>query len=290
MTGFARTDGAGLGFRWAWELRGVNGKGLETRFRLPPGFDDLEAAARERIGGAVARGNLQVSLQLQREISASRLKINEDLLDEVLVAMRRIQARVNLDPPRIDGLLGIRGVVEFAEDRIEGEERAQLLAALLASLGEALVSLVAARAREGTAITAVLLARLGDIERLTAAAEASPARTPAAIKARLQGQIDLLLGAAQQFDADRLHQEAVLLATRADIREELDRLQAHIAAARGLLSRAAPVGRQLDFLAQEFNREVNTLCAKANDRGLTAIGLELKTAVDQFREQIQNLE
>lgn len=290
MTGFARADGAAAGFRWAWELRSVNGKGLELRFRLPPGFDDLEAAARERVSGVVARGNIQIGLSLQRELAVARLRINEDLLAEVLGAGQRLAAKTAMAPPSIDGLLAIRGVVEFAEDRIEGEERAALLTALLASLGGALGDLVATRSREGTAIAAVLLTRVAEIERLAAAAEASPARLPAAIRTRLEAQIAQLLGAAPALDPDRLHQEAVLLATRADIREELDRLAAHVAAARDLLARQVPVGRQLDFLAQEFNREVNTLCAKANDRGLTAIGLELKTAVDQFREQIQNLE
>jgi len=197
---------------------------------------------------------------------------------------------MTVQPPTLDGLLSVRGVVEAVEAETDDEARAALAARVLADLDNALAALVADRMREGRAMAAVLTGHLAEIERLAAAAEASPARTPEAIRARLAEQVATLLGATEKLDPDRLHQEAVLLATRADIREELDRLAAHVAAAHALIAEDGPVGRRLDFLAQELNREVNTLCAKANDRSLTAIGLDLKAVVDQFREQIQNVE
>jgi uncharacterized protein (TIGR00255 family) len=290
MTGFARADGSNDACRWTWELRSVNGKALDIRLRLPPGFEHVEGPAREKLGGALARGNVQASLTTQDQPRAARIRINEAVLAEVVAAMRRLGETIPLQPPTVDGLLAIRGVVETAEIVETDEERLALAAAILADLDGALAALVTARQAEGKAIGAVLGARLDEIGKLVAAAEASPARTPEAIRARLAEQVAALLDASQRLDEDRLHQEAALLATRADIREELDRLTAHIAAARGLLGETAPVGRRLDFLAQEFNREVNTLCAKANDRSLTAIGLDLKAVVDLFREQIQNVE
>jgi uncharacterized protein (TIGR00255 family) len=289
MTGFARADGAAADYRWTWELRSVNGKGLDIRLRLPPGFEHLEAGARERIGTGLTRGNIQAGLTMQTHGGATHIRINETVLAEVIQAMERIGESISIQPPTLDGILSIRGVVETAEGPDE-DTRAVVGAAILADLAAALARLVADRVREGGAIGTVLGERVAGIERLVAAAEASPARTPEAIRAKLSEQIALLTGAQPSLDPDRLHQEAVLLATRADIREELDRLTAHIAAARALLAENGAVGRRLDFLAQEFNREVNTLCAKSNDRGLTAIGLELKALVDQFREQVQNLE
>lgn len=290
MTGFARADGADAAYRWIWELRSVNGKGLDIRLRLPPGFEHLEAAAREHIGAGLVRGNVQATLTMQSEMGSGRIKINDAVLTEVIAAMRRIGERIEVQPPTLDGILSVRGVMETV-DAAEGEEsRAALAARILMDLDTALAALVVERVREGSAIAVVLQSRLSEIERLTRAAEASPARTPEAIRTRLSEQIAVLMESAPTLDPDRLHQEAALLATRADIREELDRLDAHIAAARSLLKEEGAVGRRLDFLAQEFNREVNTLCSKSNDRALTTIGLELKALVDQFREQIQNLE
>jgi uncharacterized protein (TIGR00255 family) len=290
MTGFARAEGSSEACRWTWELRSVNGKALDIRLRLPPGFEHVEGPAREKLGSALSRGNVQASLATQDQPRAARIRINEAVLAEVVAAMQRLGETIPLQPPTVDGLLAIRGVVETAEITETDEERLALAAAILADLDVALAALVAARRGEGKAIGVVLGARLDEIGVLVAAAEASPARTPEAIRARLAEQVAALLDASQRLDEDRLHQEAALLATRADIREELDRLTAHIAAARALLREAGPVGRRLDFLAQEFKREVNTLCAKANDRSLTAIGLDLKAVVDQFREQIQNVE
>lgn len=290
MTGFARAAGAGHGYRWTWELRSVNGKGLDIRLRLPPSFDHLEQPVRERVGKALQRGNLQVGLSLQRETTASALRVNEELLGQVLDLVRRVGSKIEAAPPTLDGLLSIRGILETVDAEDDPAVAEALAADLLADLDTALAELVVARNREGAAIGAVLNARMDEIERLTAAAEASPARTVEAIRKKLADQVAALLDASPALDPDRLHQEAALLATRADIREELDRLTAHVAAARALLAEGGPVGRKLDFLAQEFNRETNTLCAKANDRSLTAIGLDLKAAVDQLREQVQNLE
>jgi uncharacterized protein (TIGR00255 family) len=221
---------------------------------------------------------------------APRVRINPEVLAEMIAAMRAIGERVKAAPPTLDGILALKGVVETADAELGDTMRERLGSLLLADLDRALAALVAARSGEGAAIANVLGTRLAEIERLVATAEAAPSRKPDAIRTRLAADIDALLEAAPALDADRMHQEAVLLATKSDIREELDRLTAHVAAARSLLSDNAPVGRRMDFLAQEFNREVNTLCAKAADRALTAIGLELKSVVDQFREQIANVE
>lgn len=292
MTGFARAEGADEGARWVWELRSVNGKNLDIRLRLAPGFETLEAAAREKIAGAgLSRGNLQAALTVSGQAGGTRVRINEAVLADVLAAMDRVMAKTSrVQLPSLDGILSIRGVLETADESDDETALAALAAKMIATLDGALAALRADREREGTAIGAVLAGRLNEIQRLTRAVEASPARTPEAIRARLVEQVAALTGASPALDPDRLHQEAVLLATRADVREELDRLYAHIDAARALLAERGPVGRRLDFLAQEFNREVNTLCSKSNDRAVTALGLELKAVVDQFREQIQNLE
>ncbi|MEQ8701950.1 MAG: YicC/YloC family endoribonuclease [Bauldia litoralis] len=289
MTGFARADG-GEAMRWTWELRSVNGKGLDVRIRLPSGFERIERDARDRCTTKLGRGNVQVSLSTTAVAGAQTLTINEDVLARVIDAMARIGQKIEAQPPTLDGILALRGVVEVEDIAADETARDALDAEILAGLDAALVDLAAMRGREGAAIGALLSARLDELASLTAAAEASPARQPETIRARLAEQVAALLDAAPALDPDRLHQEAVLLATKADIREELDRLHAHIAATRDLLAEGGPIGRRLDFLAQEFNREVNTLCAKSNDRALTAIGLDMKAVVDQLREQIQNLE
>lgn len=285
MTGFARADGSGFGFRWTWEIRSVNGKGLDMRFRGPPGADQLEPIVRERLSARMARGSVQVNLTQQQAIAASQVRINREGLAQLVAAVRELDPDAH---PAVEQLLAVRGIVEIVEG--EPETPPELAGAILSSLDTAIGDLVSVRVVEGNAIAMLLLARLAEIEALTDAAERHPSRTPEAIGARLAEQIALLTGATSALDPDRLHQEAMILAAKADIREELDRLVAHVAAARELLSGGGSVGRKLDFLAQEFNRETNTLCAKANDKGLTAIGLQLKASVDQFREQIQNLE
>jgi uncharacterized protein (TIGR00255 family) len=290
MTGFSRLDGSACGQRWTWELRSVNGKGLDVRLRLPPGLDRLEIPARNRIAERLARGNVQVSLTLTREAGATTLRVNEEVLAAVLVAMNRIAEKIDATAPTLDGILGIKGVLETAEVEDDEATRAALDVALLDGLTAAVDGLIAARASEGAAVTRVLTGHIDEIERLTAAAEACPARKPEAIRARLAEQVAALMDQVPSLDPQRLHQEAVLIATRADIREELDRLVAHVGEARRLMTGGGAVGRRLDFLAQEFNRESNTLCSKANDRELTTIGLDLKAVVDQLREQIQNIE
>ena len=290
MTGFARSEGALGDTRWTWELKTVNGKGLDVRLRVPPGMDALEQPARERIAAALARGNCYGTLTVRREQTATTVQINETVLAAVIEAARTISERVDAAAPSIDGLLQIKGVVEVVEPAEDEEARAALARAILEDLGTAVGAVVTARQAGGPALGGILGGRLDEIDRLRQAAEDAPARTTEAIRARLAEQVAKLMDSSTAFDEGRLHQEAALLATRADIREELDRLAAHVAAARKLLGDGGAVGRRLDFLAQEFNREVNTLCSKSNDTSLTAIGLDLKVAVDQFREQIQNLE
>ena len=290
MTGFAHADGADGAYRWVWELRSVNGKGLDIRLRVAAGFEQIEGVARERLAKALSRGNVQALLTAQPISGGTRLRINEAVLADVIQAMEQIGERVSLTPPTLDGILAIRGVADYVDPAADEATRAATSAAVVTSLDEAIAGLAADRDREGRAIATVLSARLDEIARLTREAEAAPARKPEAIRARLAEQVAELMEASPALDPDRLHQEAVLIATRADIREEIDRLDAHVAAARALIAEGGAVGRRLDFLAQEFNREVNTLCAKANDRTLTAIGLSLKAIVDQFREQVQNVE
>lgn len=290
MTGFARADGTAAGYRWTWEIRSVNGKGLDLRLRLPPGFDRLDRPARECCAGYLTRGNIQSTLSLTSDRAANRIRINKEALEDVISVMREVSDQIDAQPPTLDGILAIRGVVEASEAEIDDATRTLLDSEILQSLDRAMADLAAMRAQEGEAIGAVLRARLAEITKSVRAAEASPARSPEAIRRRLAEQVAMLLDAAPALDPDRLHQEAVLLATKADIREEIDRLDAHVVAATDLLAKGGPIGRRLDFLAQEFGRETNTLCAKSNDRALTAIGLDLKAIVDQLREQIQNLE
>ena len=277
MTGFARArsaDGAHV-----WELKSVNGKGLEARLRLPPGYDRLEQQARAAIQKRFARGNIQAQLTVSRLETFAPPIVNEAFLRDVAGLAKRMEEQFGCQPARADGLLALRGVLEQA-DIIEDETtREETDRRILSVLDEALESLRASRLEEGAALATILAGHVDQIERLALAAEADGSREPAAIRARLAEQVRLLLDASPgTFDEGRLHAEAAFLATKADIREELDRLKTHAA------------GRRLDFLSQEFNREANTLCSKANSATVTAIGLDLKITVDQFREQIQNLE
>ena len=221
---------------------------------------------------------------------APTVKVNEPVLTAVLATLKSLRGKVEAAPPTLDGILALKGVIEVTEEDESEEERRAAEAAILAGFDKALADLVAMRREEGATLGRLLSARLAEIAALAARAEAAPGRKPEAIKARLAEQVATLLSASQRFDPDRLHQEAILLATKADIREELDRLASHVAQAQKLIADGGPIGRRLDFLAQELNRESNTLTAKANDVDLTNIGLELKSVVEQFREQVQNLE
>ena len=290
MTGFARADGSGEGTRWTWEVRSVNGRGLDIRVRTPPGFEYLEPAVRHRVAERLARGNVQLTLSAKREAGEMKLSVNEEILDQLAGAIDTIGQRFKVTPGSAEAILAIRGVVDASSPDLDEPARRALTELVVVSLDDALGELVEVRQQEGTSIGRLLGTRLDEIAQFVAAAEEAPARTPEAIRAKLSEQLAALLENHNALDPSRLHQEAVLLATRADIREELDRLAAHVAAAAELLSTGGPVGRRLDFLAQELNREVNTLCAKSNDLALTTIGLDMKSAIDQFREQVQNLE
>ena len=290
MTGFARSHGVCGSYAWAWEIKSVNGKGLDLRLRLPLGFDAVEVPARARIAEVLARGSIQANLAVERSGATPSVHINSAVLDAVLAALRQIKSRVDATPPSLDGLLAIKGVMEISDSEESEEEKREAEAAVTKGFSDAVAALAEMRRQEGSALKGVLTARLGEIAALADRADKLPARQPEAIRARLAEQVAALLEQSERFDADRLHQEAILLATKADVREELDRLAAHVAQARNLIEQGGPVGRRLDFLAQELNREANTLCAKANDVELTNIGLELKATVEQYREQVQNVE
>ena len=289
MTGYGRSHGSLPGVSFVVELKSVNGRGLDMRVRLP-GFDALEPEIRRRIGKALSRGSLTVSLNVDREGEGGRVVVNHQALEAVLEGFQWLQTRVDAQRPTLDGIMGLKGVLEQHETPLSADEEEALGNAILAAFDEAIAALVAARAEEGARIAAILSERVDEIAALTKAAEVHPGRSRDAILARLRQQVAELSEASPSLSEERLAQEAMLLATKADIREELDRLGAHIAAARALLSGGGAVGRKLDFLSQEFNREANTLCSKSNDVALTAIGLDLKAVIDQLREQIQNIE
>ncbi len=290
MTAFARSTAATAGWRFSWELRSVNGKGLDLRLRLPPGSEDLEAPVRARMGAALKRGSVSATLSAVREGEEVAVRLNEAGLESLARAVQRTAERLGAPAPDLGALLAVKGIVEVGEFEESAAERQARNEACLAAFDVALSDLARMREREGQALEAVLMSRLDSIAALLEAAERLPERSLDAIRSRLAEQVRALVEAGPQLDPERLHQEAVLLATKSDVREELDRLSAHVAAARELLATGGPVGRRLDFLAQEFNREANTLCSKSNAVALTQIGLDLKLLVDQFREQIQNLE
>jgi uncharacterized protein (TIGR00255 family) len=290
MTGFARGHGVAGSYAWGWELKSVNAKGLDLKLRLPPGWETIEPGVRARASEMLSRGSVFANLSVSRDGAAPVARINEPALNAVLAALKALEGKVAGAPPSLDGILSLKGVMEVSEAEEDEEERSAAELAVVAGFGEALKGLAEMRRGEGQALGKILSARLSEIAALAARAEAAPGRKPEAIKARLAEQVAELLEASQRFDADRLHQEAIMLASKIDIREELDRLTAHVAQADKLLGAGGPVGRKLDFLAQELNREANTLCSKANDLELTNIGLELKAVVEQFREQVQNLE
>jgi uncharacterized protein (TIGR00255 family) len=290
MTGFARGQGFAGAYAWAWEIKSVNAKGLDLRLRLPPGWDAVEIPARKRATEALSRGTVYGNLIVNRKGGAPTVKVNEPVLAAVLAMLKDLAGKLDAAPPRLDGILGLKGVIEVAEEDEREDARRAAEAAVIAGFDATLADLMTARREEGATLARVLNARLEEIAGLASRAEKAPGRTPEAVKARLAEQVASLLATSQRFDSDRLHQEAIMLAAKADIREELDRLAVHVAQAQKLIAEGGAVGRRLDFLAQELNRESNTLTAKSNDVELTNIGLELKGVVEQFREQVQNLE
>ena len=287
MTGFARREGGVDGLSWVWEARSVNGKSLDLRLRTPTGFERLEAAARVELAKRFRRGNVTLNLSLGRVETASQLRINREVLDQLIALVRELNG--DSAPIQVDTLLGIRGVVETGEGNT-AELNSAVEAEAAAAIVPLLDDLLATRLEEGERLRGVLAGQVDHIAHLVGQARGSAATQPEALRARLKAQLDLLLESRPPLAEDRLAQEVALLVGRCDVREELDRLDAHIGQARGLLADGAGVGRRLDFLCQEFNREANTLCSKAADVALTRIGLDLKAVIEQFREQIQNIE
>ena len=288
MTGFARAEGDRLGIAWAWELKSVNGKSLDLRLKLAPGFDTLEPQLRAALAGRFRRGNFSASLMVTRTAPAA-VRVNRETLAQLVSLMNELAGEIEAAPPRIDGLLALRGVVEVVEDEPEAvlEERRY---AVLDSWGFALDRLAEARAEEGARLGVVLHSQLSELDGLVEAASECAAAQPAAIRQRLLTALAGLSDLVPGMPDERVAQEMALLIARADIREELDRLRAHIEQAADLLKQDEAVGRRLDFLCQELNREANTLCSKSADIELTRVGLSLKAAIEQFREQVQNIE
>ncbi len=292
MTGFARFTGEDAQWRWIWEARSVNGRGLDIRVRVPVGFDRLDQPARAAVSKRFQRGSVSLTLTLEATKAEQPTRINRGRLDEYVMVARELAQTQWLAPARADGLLALRGVIEAGDQGVAADAEAMSAfdAAVLVSLDEALMGLASARAAEGARLALIFEDLLTTIAALSSDARGLAAMQPAALKARFDAQLAEFLGGATPVAPDRLAQEVALLASKADVREELDRLDAHVHQARGLLTASAPAGRKLEFLAQEFNREANTLCSKSVDLMLTRCGLDLKVAIDRLREQAANLE
>ena len=291
MTGFAESTGSHDGLRWRWEAKSVNGRGLDLRLRTPPGFDSLEQPARMLATERFRRGNFQIALMVEAQESVRGLRVDPAALASAVKLAREVAAETGLAPARIDGILALKGVIVQDETQVQDPvARANRDAELLRSLAATFDALARARVSEGAKLAQLFSAWVNEIARLVDEAEGLAATQPEALRQRLMAQMQELLNGGTALSEDRLAQEAALLATRADVREELDRLKAHVQDARALLKSGEAVGRKLDFLSQEFNREANTLCSKSTDIALTRVGLALKAVIDQFREQAQNVE
>lgn len=293
MTGFGRSQGAAGGFAWAWEARSVNGRGLDLRLRLPGGFDVLDQPVRKLAGSLLARGNVSLNLQVQRERGDARYQLNKDWLAVVTDAARRLRetdAGNGYGPIQPEGLLALRGVIESVDDAADSTPDDATQKALLAGASEALEALAEARRSEGAALYLILSEHLNTVEQLAASARGTAATQPQLLQERMLRTVRDLVEQSPALPAERIAQEVAMLAAKADVREELDRLEAHIAAGRELLGSGKPCGRKLEFLAQEFHREANTLGSKSQDIELTRIGLDLKATIDQIREQVANVE
>ncbi|WP_114287318.1 YicC/YloC family endoribonuclease [Candidatus Halocynthiibacter alkanivorans] len=292
MTGFAAAKGQAAGFSWSWDLRAVNGRGLDLRLRLPDWIEGLEPLVRAALSANIGRGNVTLNLRLARDDAGSQPGLNPEALEQVLTALHQIRDAANrkgieLLPASAADVMAQRGVMDGPREEADG---AALLTALKKELPDLIIAFNEMRASEGQALKLVLLNQVARIETLSVRATALAAERRQMLGARLREHLTRALGALSEADPDRVAQELALLAVKADITEELDRLHAHVAAARALLKAEGPVGRKLDFLTQEFNREANTLCSKAGSAALTAIGLDLKAVIDQMREQVQNVE
>jgi uncharacterized protein (TIGR00255 family) len=288
MTGFARVEGAHGPWSWAVEARSVNGRNLETRFRGPPGFETLDRVARDGAQARFQRGQLTVNVQAKRAEASAQTQVVVETLERYLKAGGPYVATGMVAKPTLDGLLALRGVIEAREEEDDADTRAAVEAAMAVSISQALDALKTARLEEGAALDPVLNGHVDLLDSLTAQAGAEAAGQPAVLKERFARRLAELLGEAAS--EDRIVQEAAAQAVKADVREELDRLASHVTAARALLTSDAAAGRRLDFLSQEFMREANTLCSKSALTSLTTIGLELKATIEQFREQVQNVE
>ncbi|HEX4191891.1 MAG TPA: YicC/YloC family endoribonuclease [Stellaceae bacterium] len=290
MTGFARAEGHDGPLSWAWELKSVNSKSLDLRFRLPPGYDALELPLRALVTQRLKRGAISAGLSVARAGGTGNIRVNREALAVVMKLANDLAAEIEAAPPRIDGLLALRGVLESGDEAPDEATRERQMKLLNDGFVQALEGLGTMRASEGARLDVVLSDRLNEIAALVKDAEGAAAMQPAAIKARLKELIAALTDAVPALPEERLAHEAALLVAKADIREELDRLKAHIDAAQSLMKEGVAVGRRFDFLCQEFNREANTLCSKSADLELTRIGLALKAAIEQLREQVQNIE
>ena len=294
MTGYARVQGSDDRRQWVWEARSVNGRNLEVRCRVPPGFDRLENPARGAATAHLKRGNVAITLTIMSQRQATPLRINRALLTELGSLVEEVRKSTGALAPTADGLLRVRGVIEEEDEGAESEEAiAALDRALTATLNEVLKALANARAAEGRALAAVLAGHVEEIQTLCKRAAERAQAQIGIVRSRFEGQLAELLERVPPLSEERFAQEVALLVGKADVREELDRLTAHIAQARSLLAEARPenpVGRKLDFLCQEFNREANTLCSKSADIELTRIGIDLKGAIERMREQVQNVE
>jgi uncharacterized protein (TIGR00255 family) len=290
MTGFARGSGEMRDLRWICEAKSLNGKGLDIRCRMPPSFEPLEAAIRTLAGERFARGTLSISLTVERLAGGAEIRLNRPVLDQLLKIASELERLPGIAPARLDGLLAMKGVLDIIEPAPSEAELATREAAVLQGVALALDKLQAARKAEGQHLTAIIDGHIGKIETLAKDARRLAGGLQETLRSRIAAQVALLLETAPALDPARLAQETALIFTKGDITEELDRLDAHVAQARQLAASGEPVGRRFEFLAQEFHREANTLCSKSTTVELTRIGLELKAVIDQFREQIQNVE
>jgi len=293
MTGFARQEGEKDSCTWTWEIKSVNAKGLDVRARLPNGFERLEQLVRKRVQQRFKRGNISLNLNISWPKGDAGFRVNHEVLGELMATLPEIRKQLpDAEQPSIDGLLALRGVIEMVEENFSDAEREALDQNILSALDAGLDGLLAMRDEEGGRLASVLNERLDEIGGFCQEAEKLAAAQPEAIKKRLSEQVRAILDDTAALSEDRLAQEIAILASKADLREELDRLAAHRVAALSLMNGKSDggVGRKLDFLCQEFNREANTLCSKSQDIDLTRVGLELKATIEQFREQVQNIE
>ncbi|WP_417318122.1 YicC/YloC family endoribonuclease [Emcibacter sp.] len=290
MTGFARTQGQWENYSWVWEIRSVNGRGLDIRCRIPSGFEAMDQTVRGHLKKHIARGSLNVNLQMHRESEEVQVKVNQNALDQLVQIVVDTSSHNHLPQPDIANLMSVRDLVQIIEGEEDEDFRKARDKAIEESFLEAIAALKENRLQEGAATTSMLEKIIADIEGGVKEATKIAAGQPDLIRQKFMEKVSALLDDSKGLDPDRIAQEVTILATKADIKEELDRLVAHIEAARKLLVITEPVGRKMDFLSQEFNREANTLCSKSSDITLTQIGLSLKAAIDQLKEQVQNVE